>query len=347
MRVILYEPPEGKRIGGLDVAIRSLERQLRSAGVDVVLNPPELEHDDGDGTVVHFHGMWEWSFARLAARCRKLGIPYVVSPHGMLEPWAFRHKAWKKRPYFYAVERPMLKGARCLVATSDLEAAHLRQYTGHVKVSVIPLAVSTDMGPDYEAARERLGWKPDERIMLFLSRIHPKKGLHLLLEALERIESDLLRGVRLVVVGDGEEAFVRRLKERSKRLSCKVHWVGPVWGDEKWSYLQGADLFCLPTYSENFGLAVQEACQVGTPVLTTYETPWAFLSDWGGGLIVRPETEDIGAALETFLKEFVWSFEQRIIFADRTHRHFDPDRITKLYLDTYSEVLSHSESIAI
>jgi glycosyltransferase involved in cell wall biosynthesis len=139
---------------------------------------------------------------------------------------------------------------------------------------------------------------------LFLSRCHAKKGLHLLIEALPRAAAAVASGkVRLVVVGDGERTYVEPLKQATStwrgNLSCT--WTGAVWGEEKWNYLSAADLLCLPSFSENFGLAILEALFAGTPVLTTDATPWASLRENLPVQTIAPALDPLVAALTAAL----------------------------------------------
>jgi glycosyltransferase involved in cell wall biosynthesis len=283
-------PPRAKQVGGIENAVEGLREELQRQDIKVLEGG-----DSGDAeSVHHFHGLWDSSYSRLAARLSKCGRPYVVSPHGMLEPWAFRHRWWKKLPYFWLIERKFLTGARALFVTSRMEAEHLTRVFHHPCVQVLPLGCRDRRGPDYAAAREALGWQPDERRILFLSRLDVKKGLDLLLQAMAGDGQDW-NGWRLIVVGDGKPAYVAALKAMaawSSRLP-PVDWVGAVWGDARWRYLQGADLFCLPTHSENFGIAVLEALHVGTPVLTTDQTPWGEHAGRDGLFIAKPEIQSI------------------------------------------------------
>ncbi|MEP6671914.1 MAG: glycosyltransferase, partial [Chthoniobacter sp.] len=263
MKLVFCVPPAEQRIGGLDSAIQSLRRALTHSGIPVA---DALPSEPDSETLVHFHGLWQPAHDRLAKQCVARGIPYVVSPHGMLEPWAWRHKWWKKWPYFHLVEKAHLTRARALLATADPEARRLEKFVLRQRIETLPLGLTGQAQPDYEAARQRLSWKPEEHVLLFLSRIHVKKGLDLLLEALAT--TSLPKDVRLVIVGDGEPSYVRSLQHFAREHAATlppIEWAGAVWSDARWPYFQGADLFCLPTHSENFGLAVLEACQVGTP----------------------------------------------------------------------------------
>ncbi|HSI15397.1 MAG TPA: glycosyltransferase [Chthoniobacter sp.] len=337
MKLVFCVPPPAQRVGGLDSAIQSLRRALDNLGVEVSeALPAALEA----GTLVHFHGLWQPAHARLAKQCIAQGIPYVVSPHGMLEPWAWRHKWWKKWPYFHLVEKGYLSRARALLATAAPEAERLRKFLPRQRIEPLPLGLTSSARVDYERARQHLGWKPEERVLLFLSRIHVKKGLDLLLQALA--SAPIAQNTRLVIVGEGETAYVRTLQQFASDHAAQlppIEWTGAVWGEARWPYFQGADLFCLPTHSENFGLAVLEACQVGTPALTTTETPWAEQLSSGRGFIGRPDVGSIRQLLSEFFAQPRWDAAQRVALSDWAHAHYDWAHLAPRYLAFYESAL--------
>ncbi len=336
MNVHFFTPPKAQRIGGLDAAIDGLRAALVRAGATV--NEALPDRADGEH-VVHFHGLWQFRYLRLAKRCAALGIPYVVSPHGMLEPWAMQYKRWKKWPYFYLVEKRLLSRAAAVFATGCLEAKRLQQMIPGQRIESLPLGMTGDAKPNYEAARAQLGWAHDERVLLFLSRLHVKKGVELLLRALAKVERR--EPTRLVIVGGGEADYVRSLHELAQQFGSalpRVEWVGEVWGENRWPYFQGADLFCLPTYSENFGLAVLDACQVGTPALTTAATPWMeYLAD-GRGDICEPTEDSVHAALARILHQPRRTEEARQQLADWAWSTFHWDALAPRYLACYRSV---------
>jgi glycosyltransferase involved in cell wall biosynthesis len=350
MIVHFFEPPPLQKIGGLNLAIQSLKDFLESSGVKVrTATPIEEVGKSGAREVVHFHGIWQFNFLKVSASCRRQNVPYLVSPHGMLEPWAFEHKWWKKWPYFHLLEKRHLSGAQRLLATSEGEATNLRKFFSPLPCEVVPLGLaSATKWPDYLAARADLSWKESEFILLFLSRIHPKKGLHLLLATLAKLPAELNQRVRLVIVGGGEPSYLRRLKrfhENNRSRLPRIDWVGEVWSDQKWAYLQGADLFCLPSYSENFGLAILEALQVGTRVLTTNQTPWSAILSWEAGYIVGPTEEAIASGLlEQLTRASPGYLEQRDSLAEKVHRKFSWDAIGPCYLRLYAEVAKSRDS---
>jgi glycosyltransferase involved in cell wall biosynthesis len=333
--VHFFEPPLSQTTGGLSLAITSLRSFLQRTGVDVRTNSTTDELLRMGGPV-HFHGLWQPRFARVSRFCRREKIHYAVSPHGMLEPWAFKHRWWKKFLYFYLLEKAHLAAADYLVATSELEARNLKKLfpTANCKALSLPLADASKW-PNYSEARATLGWK--EFVLLFLSRIHPKKGLHLLLGALTKIDPE--RELRLVIIGGGKASYLRKLQRFQQEHHSDlppIDWVGEVWSEKKWLYLQGADLFCLPSYSENFGLAVLEALQVGTRVLTTNQTPWTDLASWKAGYAVEPNEASVRTALmEEFSRSEAWSSEQRDFLAKMIHHRFAPESVFSGYLELY------------
>jgi glycosyltransferase involved in cell wall biosynthesis len=336
VRVSFIEPPRDRQTGGLGAAIAGLRAALEACGV-VVLGDSPVDLRAAD--IVHFHGLWEFRYRALARRSLRHRIPYVISPHGMLEPWALRHKRWKKLPYFVFWERGMLTRAGSLVATSVTEARSLKEALPGSSVSVLPLGLTGRARPAYDAARRERGWGQDERVLLFLSRIHPKKGLDLLLQALRG-----WRQGRLVIVGGGDSQYVSHLRaycEVNAHDLPRVDWVGELWGEARWSYLQGADLFCLPSHSENFGLAVLEACQVGTPVLTTTMTPWPEVMAAMAPVVAKnsfacePSVVEVRRALNRYSSTPRPSAGERSAVADWAWDTFDWRVLGPRYLDFY------------
>ncbi len=340
MKLHFFEPPPAQKIGGLDAAITSLGAAMRQLDRDVVVN--EALPENPEGVVVHFHGLWQRNFPPLARECRRRGIPYVVSPHGMLEPWARRKKWWKKWPYFQFIEKRWIAGAACVLATAKPEADRLAHFFPRSRIESLPLGLTADQRPDYAAARARLGWSAEETVLLFLSRIHEKKGLDLLLTALAGLHGTIPPTTRLVVVGPEEQVdYAARCRDFIAQNAARLPrtgWFGAVWGEDRWSYFQGADLFCLPTHSENFGLAVLESCQVGTPALTTTETPWADVLTSGRGFIARPEVADIRTQLARFFSAPRSTADARAALAEWAWENYDWAKLAPRYAALYESL---------
>jgi glycosyltransferase involved in cell wall biosynthesis len=244
-----------------------------------------------EGTsIVHAHGIWtggSLGAGRLAERCQ---CPLVISPHGMLEPWAFTHRRRKKAIPWMLWERRVLVNATLLQAMSDQEADAIADRGLHNPVAV------HGIGLDLDRVVARVPRKAGQRTCLFLSRIHPKKGLPMLLHAWASLRP---RDWRLVIAGPDEGGHLAELQSLATRLEIvsEVDFIGPVYGDAKWRLLAQSDLFILPSHSENFGIVVAEAMAAGLPAIATVGTPWRMLQEEGLGWWVPPTVTAIEASL--------------------------------------------------
>ncbi len=246
----------------------------------------------GAPLIVHDHGLWHHPSHAAARVTRALGIPRVVSPRGSLTRWAFRHKAWKKRLAWALYQRADVWAATVLHATSEEEAADLRMLGAANPIAVVPNGVAL---PPPLAVR-----KARPRVALFLSRISPKKGLLDLVAAWARLRPP---GWRCLIAGPDEEhhrADVERAIAAAG-MQAVFSFCGAVPDAEKWRLYASAELFVLPTYSENFGMVVAEALACGVPVVTTRGAPWRELETrrcgWWCDVGAAPLAEALRAAV--------------------------------------------------
>ena len=252
--------------------------------------------------LISSHGLW--MFTDLAGYWgqRRLGVTRIVQPHGMLEPRALRQSRLPKALAGVVWQTRSLRHATALVATSAKEVAAFR--TAGYRGPVLILAHGVDVIDDSAPPPLAKAWPfaPTSRNLLFLSRIHPIKGLPLLLQSWGRL-APAFPDWQLIIAGPDERGHEREVKALSAQLGLegRCSFVGPVYGAEKASLLDRADLFVLPTYSENFGLAVAEALAAGVPVVTTRGAPWARLEEMGCGWWVPSEVD----ALERALREAI------------------------------------------
>jgi glycosyltransferase involved in cell wall biosynthesis len=248
--------------------------------------------------LVHGHGLWMYHSLVSLRWCRGCR-PRIVSPHGMLEPWAFGYRRWKKLPVWLLWEKRGLESS-VLHATSEQEAINIRALGLRAPIAVIPNGIDL---PELPLSR---GAVNAERRALFLSRIHPIKGLLNLVEAWRRVRPP---GWRLCIAGPDECGHLNVVQRavREAGLAGVVDFVGPVYGKEKQELLNTADLFILPTFSENFGVVVGEALASGVPVITTKGAPWSWLLShrcgWWVDIGVEPLAEAISEATQCTASE--------------------------------------------
>jgi glycosyltransferase involved in cell wall biosynthesis len=227
-----------------------------------------------DYDVVHIHALFSYASLPAAWFAARRGVPYIVRPLGTLERLGMQqHKPWLKRISFPLVERRMLARAAAVHFTSERERAEAAELG--VRERCVTLAMGIDLGkfaqlpaPGWLAARAP--HLAGRTVVLFLSRLDPKKGLDLLLPAFAELRQRE-PNVALVLAGGGEPQFVFGLKQMAARLGIAddLYWAGFLEGDEKLAALAAADMFVLPSYSENFGVAAVEALACGLPVLVS------------------------------------------------------------------------------
>ena len=246
-------------------------------------SPPQL---------IHGHGIWlpvnHWT----ARAARRQGVPLIIQPRGMLEPWALSHNAWKKQLAMLLYQRRDLQTARLFVATAESEYESIRQTETRQPVAVIPNGVDFPAEPAVRPLHDAA----TPRTVLFLSRMHPKKGLLNLLQAWSRVKP---LGWRLRLAGPDEGGHLADVKALAQRLGINesLELVGEVDGPAKNRIYAEADLFVLPTFSENFGVVVAEALAHGLPVITTRGAPWESLKTHRCGWWVDVGVEPLVDAL--------------------------------------------------
>jgi glycosyltransferase involved in cell wall biosynthesis len=226
--------------------------------------------------IVHVHAMFSYSSTLAMSLARRRGVPYIVRPLGLLCGWALRQSALRKSLYLKGIELRNLDGSAGLEFTAEQELAEAEPLKLKAPGFVLPFGL--DLPGDIPEARRELrqliGAPPDDRVILFLSRLHPKKGLDFLLDSLESLKK---MSFSLVIAGSGSPEYEAALRTRAAAgpLKERVHFVGFAEGRFKQMLLQGADLFALTSHSESFGIAVLEAIAAGTPVLVTPGVPLA------------------------------------------------------------------------
>ena len=226
-----------------------------------------LKHNLHDFDVVHVHAVFNHASLAAARACRNAGVPYVVRPLGTLDPWSMKQKPVRKRVFWLMSGKKMLQHSAAVHYTAQAEKdateKHLRMNHGRV----IPLGVETGNG--HMKTLAELFPALAQPYVLVLSRLDPKKGLDLLIEAfVSLVRRPQFAGWRLVIAGDGPRDYVALLQEKAAN-SHRITFTGWVEGERKEALLRNASLLALPSQQENFGLCVIEAMARGVPVLVS------------------------------------------------------------------------------
>jgi glycosyltransferase involved in cell wall biosynthesis len=251
--------------------------------------------------VVHIHGVYLWPMLAAARAAARAGVPYVVAPRGMLiRELISRKSRWLKTAWIHLFERKTLAAAAAIHVTAEVEGMELRELQLPARhIACIP------NGVDWPRTHAPLAAGPysglPERYVLFLSRINWKKGLDRLVTAWQWIPE-----MPLIIAGNDDEGYQPQLEElaRASGVADRVIFLGPVRDEHKWALYERAQLFVLPSYSENFGNVVAEAMAMACPVVLTAEVGIAPLVEAAGaGRIVDGKPEKLAAAIRELLAD--------------------------------------------
>jgi glycosyltransferase involved in cell wall biosynthesis len=287
--------------GGVFSAVELLNKSLIKLGIDSVLSadPNYLSVED---EVVIAHGLWQWP----GRRARALQTPYLLFPHGMLDPWfkkTYLCKHLKKQLYWWYAQGAILRDAYAVCFTTE-EELRLAQNTFSpyrpAREIVTGIGVSDPPGNtmDQKSFLEKFPQLGKKSTLLYLGRIHPKKGLDLLIHSWKEKQLGALGALAIAGPFDPKDEYHLKLKELSGSDSS-IHWLGMLEGPEKWGALKAANALILPSHQENFGMVVAEACSVKTPVLLTNKVNlWREIESSNAGYVAEDNLEGISSLLD-------------------------------------------------
>jgi glycosyltransferase involved in cell wall biosynthesis len=302
--------------------------------------------DDYDVTLVN--GLWQYGGYAVWRAARKTGRPYGVFPHGMLDPWFKRRypvKHLKKWLYWPWGEYRVLRDAAAVFFTCEQERRDAREsfslYRAHEEVLGYGITAPTgDSASQLAAFQEKFPELTGKRLLLFLGRMHEKKGCDLLLRALAKTPGDL----HLVMAGPAEGIYGDWLKKLARELGVadRLTWTGMIQGDLKWGAFRAAEAFILPSHQENFGISVVEAMACRRPVLISDKVNiWREITADGAGLADDDTLDGTHRLLARWLALLP---ADRAAMAGRAEacfeRHFQVEGVARHLIDTLSRLIS-------
>jgi glycosyltransferase involved in cell wall biosynthesis len=274
VKILHVVPGLGDPANGIAAMATRLAEEQRAMGDEASVSASCTAVGCRMSDVVFVHSMWTPPVLRACHAALRAGTPLVRVPHGCLNPAALRHSAWKKA-LVSPLERPYMRRAACVLVTTETEKAAVERWVRDVRrIEVVGMGVDDLLTSDLPPK----GTGDGPKTFLFVGRLHPLKGLDLLLASLPADAS-----LRVIAPdADGAQARYERLA-RQLGVADRVAFLGVKTGAEKMREMREADALVLPTYSENFGFAVAEALVVGTPAITTKGAPWEGLEKHGCG----------------------------------------------------------------
>ena len=251
---------------------------------------------------IHIHGLWEQSTAIAASSARALDKPYILSAHGMLEPWALANKRLKKLLYSRFIERNNVARAASLHALTQAEVKHFRSFGARNPIAVIPNGIDIPDHIDSQLFFDSFSALEGKRVILFLARLHPKKGLDLLIESWSALASDY-PDAHLVLAGpdfDGTQARLEQLISACN-ITGSITFTGMLQGAMKWSAFAAAEAFVLPSFSEGLSVSVLEAMGMSLPVIVTEPCNMPEVATHHAGWQIQPNAAELTTALRELL----------------------------------------------
>ncbi len=255
-------------------------------------------------SLLHAHSLFMMPNIYPSWVARNHNVPLVISPRGAMSQWALTHGSIAKRLFWPLLQRPACSAAHCFHVTSFDEYKDVRRLGFRQPVAIIPNGIDI---PATAAAAS----SDSRRTLLFLGRIHPKKGIDILLHAWHAIQNTFPEW-ELKIVGPDDGLHLAELKAMAQLMTLeRVSFYAPLFGDEKLAAYRDADLFVLPTHSENFGMTVAEALAAGTPAIVTRGAPWAGLETRGAGWWIEIGIDPLVEVLQQAMSETAASLKKR------------------------------------
>jgi len=251
--------------------------------------------------IMHLHGVFMHTQFTSSKSALKNNVPYLITPHGMLEPWYLRDKWLKKKIYLTLFLKTILTQSKLIHAITPSEKENLYKLSGHKNIIEIPNFIN------YTQLPNDLIFNPKEDYLLFLSRIHPGKGLDILIQSMSKIEN---KKIKLKIVGS-ENQYSSIIKKMAFDLGVqdRIEFMGGVYENAKYNLYANAKAFIAPSYSEAIGMVNLEAATCKTPVITSFNT--GLNPEWStnGGIMIQPNVKELTLAINSATN---WSFEERI-----------------------------------
>jgi len=297
--------------------------------------------------LIHIHEIWHHANFAAYRAAKKAGKPYIITVHGALEPWCLNYKKLKKKAYTVIFQRRILNEAAMIHAITQEEAKNIRAFKVHSPVTVIPNGINLEkyqhllLREEFEKLYPELKGK---KVVLFMGRIHPVKGLNLLTRAFSYITKNQ-NNIQLVIVGPDSKGYKTQIKKmlKSGNIDEKTIFTGILTGSDKLAALSRADVFVVPSYSEVRSIVALEAMACSLPVIITRQCQFPEIAEAEAGIVIEPDSKQLAEALNKLLSDpklckKMGENGRKLVLAK-----FTWDKITDEMIKVYKEILSRKD----
>lgn len=297
--------------------------------------------------LIHIHGLWVFPTTIAAYIARKKKVPYIIRPCGMLDYYGVYHTRWKsfkKLLYFNVLERNNLDRASAVHFTSLEELNRAKHLNIKAPPLILPLGIEKNEFlalPPKGGFRNMYPFLKGKKIILFLGRIHYIKGLEILIDAYKNV-SDKTDEVFLIIAGHDNEGYKNVLKNKinALNLSDKVFFTGLVKDKQKIEILTDSDIFCLPSFQENFGIAVAEAMAAGLPVVISDQVNiHSEISDANAGIVTKCDSDEVANAILKIINNDTLKKEMGVNARKLVFDKFSWDKIAEKMIENYQKII--------
>lgn len=281
--------------------------------------------------IFHLHGVYTYSQYITSKISIEKNVPYIVSPHGMLEPWILNKNPLKKKLYLQLLLNNILNKSSVLHAITPLEKDNLSNLTKHKNIVEIPNLF------DFNSVPNNLIYQPKEDYLIYIGRIDKKKGIELIINVLSKIKN---KDIRLKILGtENEYCTYLKSKVNDLNLNDRVDFLGAIFNDEKYNLIANSRALITPSYSEAIGMVNLEGAACKTPVITTHQTGLNNKWNDNGGTLINPIESELYDAINECLS---WSFQERTergnSLHDFAHENYGWDKKGHLWNELYSSL---------
>jgi glycosyltransferase involved in cell wall biosynthesis len=265
-----------------------------------------INHIKKDQTLLHTHNLWNFISYIASKLSVKYKVPYVIAIRGALYPWSLSQSSLQKKIAWRLFQKQALQKATCIHVTDVAELNAVRELGITSPIALVPNGVNLDEFKSMKSkvdAKQELGLDSSKKNILFLSRIHPKKGIEFLITAWGKLVEKNPEWNLLIVGPNDDETYYQNLLKRIKKsnLEDRIIFKGMLTGEQRINSFAASDLYILPSHTENFGIAIAEAMAAKLPVITTKGTPWQEIIEYDAGWWVELSQQNIDTALSEAL----------------------------------------------